>query len=308
MGESNNPRIRTPFPYFGGKRRIAREVWSRFGPVTTYVEPFCGSAAVWLNCPHGPRRREVLNDLDGFVANFWRAVKYDPDAVADSADHQMIEIDLHAWFNRLHEIRRDGALIERLRADPTHYDPEIAGKWAFVLCAAYGGTNRTTTRLHPTGRGLLLLARKSRQAVLDYLHGLAERLRGVAVLCADWRRAIRYAVCATKWKNATVGVFLDPPYAISTGRDQRLYVTDTRDDSISAAVRDWCIENEQHRIALCGLEGEHNVLEDRGWSVFGWRSGGGYYRPGGSTRDKATRQERVWFSPACGQELVGWDS
>lgn len=40
-----------PFPYFGGKRQVAAEVWARFGEVTNYVEPFAGSLAVLLARP-----------------------------------------------------------------------------------------------------------------------------------------------------------------------------------------------------------------------------------------------------------------
>ena len=40
--------IAVPFPWFGGKRKVAAEVWSRFGTVANYVEPFFGSGAVLL--------------------------------------------------------------------------------------------------------------------------------------------------------------------------------------------------------------------------------------------------------------------
>lgn len=37
--------LRAPFPYFGGKSRIAPTVWERFGAVPNYVEPFFGASA-----------------------------------------------------------------------------------------------------------------------------------------------------------------------------------------------------------------------------------------------------------------------
>jgi hypothetical protein len=40
-----------PFPWFGGKRKVAAEVWARFGAVGNYVEPFFGSGAVLLARP-----------------------------------------------------------------------------------------------------------------------------------------------------------------------------------------------------------------------------------------------------------------
>lgn len=40
--------LKAPFPYFGGKRVVAPEVWRRFGDTPNYVEPFFGSGAVLL--------------------------------------------------------------------------------------------------------------------------------------------------------------------------------------------------------------------------------------------------------------------
>ena len=37
--------LKAPFPWFGGKSRVAGAVWDRFGPVKNYVEPFFGSGA-----------------------------------------------------------------------------------------------------------------------------------------------------------------------------------------------------------------------------------------------------------------------
>ena len=39
---SNNA-LSAPFPWFGGKRKVAPEVWRRLGDVALYVEPFAGS-------------------------------------------------------------------------------------------------------------------------------------------------------------------------------------------------------------------------------------------------------------------------
>lgn len=44
--------------YFGGKSRIASEVWARFGDVTSYIEPFFGSGAVLLSRPEEHEEEE----------------------------------------------------------------------------------------------------------------------------------------------------------------------------------------------------------------------------------------------------------
>ena len=77
--------LQAPFPWFGGKSRIAHVVWDRFGDVPNYVEPFAGSLAVLLARPH-EARTETVNDLDCYLANFWRAVKCSPEEVAAHAD------------------------------------------------------------------------------------------------------------------------------------------------------------------------------------------------------------------------------
>ena len=127
--------MRAPFPWFGGKRRIADLVWNAFGNPANYVEPFAGSLAVLLERPHAPRV-ETVNDLDCYLANFWRAVKFAPDEVASWADWPVNEADLHArhrWLVAQAEFR------ESMRRDPHFFDAKIAGWWVWGLCQWIGG-------------------------------------------------------------------------------------------------------------------------------------------------------------------------
>lgn len=89
------PELKAPFPYFGGKSVVAPLVWARLGDVANFVEPFFGSGACLLGRPHLPRT-ETVNDADGYLANFWRAVQTAPEAVARYADWPVNECDLHA--------------------------------------------------------------------------------------------------------------------------------------------------------------------------------------------------------------------
>ncbi len=55
-------------------------------------------------------------------------------------------------------------------------------------------------------------------------------------------------------------------------------------------------DRENLRIALCGYDGEHDILEGRGWKKVSWAAGGGY----GNLRGNQNRlQERIWFNPQC---------
>ncbi len=84
-----------------------------------------------LGAPDG-KRVETINDADGFVANFWRAVSLDADAVAKHTDWPTNEVDLfarHSWLVRQREV-----LLDRLHGDPEWFDAKIAGWWCWGAC------------------------------------------------------------------------------------------------------------------------------------------------------------------------------
>lgn len=127
-------RLKAPFPWFGGKSKVAHLVWERFGDVANYVEPFAGSLAVMLARPHAPRI-ETVNDLDCYISNFWRSVKNDPELVALWADWPVNEADLHArhlWLVKRDEFR------ERMKSDCDYYDAKIAGWWVWGISCWIG--------------------------------------------------------------------------------------------------------------------------------------------------------------------------
>jgi site-specific DNA-adenine methylase len=125
-----------PFPWFGGKRKVADAVWQRFGRVANYVEPFFGSGAVLLGRPSPFDGNETINDIDGYVANFWRAVKWAPEDVAEHADNPVNENDLHARHIWL--LQKRETLHSSLDGDPDFFDVKIAGYWVWGLACWIG--------------------------------------------------------------------------------------------------------------------------------------------------------------------------
>ena len=119
--------LKAPFPWFGGKSKVAEIVWDRFGNIPNYIEPFFGSGAVLLARPH-EAHTETINDMDCFVANFWRALQNDPEAVAAHADNPVNEADQHArhlWLVNNMEFQ------ERMKTDPFYFDSMVAGWWVW---------------------------------------------------------------------------------------------------------------------------------------------------------------------------------
>ena len=126
-----------PFPYAGGKRRIAADLWERLGDPTVYIEPFAGSIACLLLRPGGAGDREIVCDKDGQIANFWRAVQHDPEKTAYYADNPTIHQDLIARHRYLRQWVTEHA--EKLTQDPRFYDAEAAGWWVWGMSHWIGG-------------------------------------------------------------------------------------------------------------------------------------------------------------------------
>lgn len=295
-------RLRSPYPWFGGKSTVMPVVWKRFGDVRNFVDPFLGSGASILSRPGWPwddgiNRIETVNDLDGFVANFWRAICADAEAVAEHADWPVNECDLHA--RHLWLVKEGRQHVERLKSEPDYYDAKIAGWWVWGCCQWIGsGWCRQVRQKRPhlggAGRGVHAARGNDLRA---YMHLLMQRFRRVRVCCGDWSR-----VCGPTptVRQGLTGVLLDPPYSQAV-RDPDLYA---QDHDVAADVRAWCVENghdKRLRIALCGYAGEgHEELEAHGWDVHEWKAKGGYGNQGEDSdgRDNAAR-ERIWFSPHC---------
>ena len=121
--------LTAPFPYAGGKRRSAAEVWQEFGrDIAVYAEPFFGSGAVLLGAPYIPQR-EIVCDVDGGIVNFWRAMQADPEVVARAADYPSFHHDLTARHAHLVAWLREHG--QRLVEDARFFDAEMAGWWAW---------------------------------------------------------------------------------------------------------------------------------------------------------------------------------
>lgn len=318
-------KLAAPFPYFGGKSGAVQTVWEAFGEVENYVEPFAGSAAMLLGAPHG-KRVETINDFDGFVANFWRAVAADPNSVAHHADWPVSEVDLfarHSWL-----VRQGQELTQKLHADTEFYDAKIAGWWCWGSCNWIGsgwcsgtgpwvlqdglmtkgnagkGINRQLPHLGNAGKGINRKLPHLGDAgqgeehprsafIIDWMKALHSRLRDVRVTCGDWKRVCKDSVTT---RHGLTAVFFDPPY----DKGAMDYGAGGMGLGISSSVRDWCADNGQDpklRIVLCGHAGEHDALLAKGWNTRKWTARKGYALTSEAVANSAS--ETLWCSPHC---------
>lgn len=325
--------LNAPFPYFGGKSRAASQVWEALGEVKNYVEPFCGSAAMLLGAPDG-RRVETINDADGFVANFWRSISKDPEAVAHYCDWPVNESDLvarHLWL-----IAQD--FKSKLDADSEWCDPKIAGWWCWGACNWIGsgwcsgegpwvlhegevvnkrklphlgdagqGINRKLPHLGNAGQGinrkLPHLSAGRGEFIGDWFQRLHNRLRDVRVVCGDWSRVAKDSVTT---RHGLTGVFLDPPYR----KGAMDYAVQSVGSGLDKDVSQWCVENGSNpklRIVICGHVNDHDELLMFGWHTRKWVARKGYALSNEAVTN--TKGETLWCSPHCVPEVddvPGW--
>lgn len=309
--------LKAPFPYFGGKSAVSSLVWQHLGDPANYVEPFAGSCAVLLGRPGGAGKIETINDADGLLANAWRAMQADPEAVAEAADWPVNEADLHARHLWLVGNRPD--ITARLMGSPEWFDPVAAGWWIWGACAWIGsgwcsgegpwtvvdgeltrrppgGVLRKMPHVGDGGRGInrqMPHAHRG-QFISAWFNDLAARLRNVRVVCGDFDRVLGPPVTT---RHGLTGVFLDPPYDAGN--------TDPYAGSgagVAQRALEWCMLNghdPQLRIVLAGYAGEHDALGLLGWRSVAWKARGGYGSQGGGRGRENAARERLWLSPGC---------
>lgn len=316
--------MNAPFPYFGGKRSVCADVWARLGEPKQYIEPFCGSAAMLLAKPK-PASLEVVCDANGFIANFWRATKHQPAAVAHAADYPVSHVDLgarHVWLK---------AQVERIAAelhDPDWPgDAKVAGWWLWGQCSWIGSgwCDWKIPQISDPGRGVQAVgqvphisdagmgvqavgqiphvgnAGKGVQAAGKIPH-VSDAGRGELLTSggeAAWialhklaRRLERVRIIHGDWSRCLNHHYGADNTAVFLDPPYRAYENLYGVKAATAdAVAAWAREHGHLRVALCGHAGDYDMP---GWDAVAWSRGRLTY---GS--DKTTAEECIWYSPAC---------
>lgn len=194
--------MKPPFPYFGGKQRIAEQIVALFPEHGHYVEPYCGGLSVLL--AKSPSKFETVNDLDGDIVAFWRVLRDQPEDL-----ERVCALTPHSREESLLARDRDG--VE---------DLERARRVWVALTQRRGGQLQPTGwryNIDPATAANLSLS-KYMSAYVGRIAPAAERLRSVAIEC---RPALE--VIDAYGRFADVLLYVDPPYLGGTRGSTNAY-------------------------------------------------------------------------------------
>lgn len=337
-GNVNEP-LSSPFPYFGGKAKVSKIVWQRFGNPENYVEPFAGSLAVLLARPLDHQwwlRRETVGDYSGTLVNFYRAVSKAPKLVAQHANWPVTEADLTA--RHLFLVRYENELAEKLTADPNYFDAQAAGWWVWGISAWVGGDwmtgkgpwkpgdpegpgvyrkmpmvagshggkgiHKPLTTIKTEADSFPSINENYLQHLEQIFNQLSDRLRRVRIICGDWTRITGAAIDPGARK--ITGILLDPPYDLNLRRSDLYGSTDLNNsaNTVHEKARDWALANGEKtslRIAYCSYSTpeEDDLFQSKQWTPVRWTASGGYGLQSSNQARENRNKEIIWFSPHC---------
>ena len=185
-----------PFSYYGGKQRMASKIIKVIPKHTVYVEPFCGGASVfwrksWPKVSNNHHYREVLNDFNGDLINFFRVLQK-----RDSSEELQHRLQFTPYSQDEHLLARK---ILKREVEST----EIDRAWAWFVQTNMSFANKVCSGW---GTGVFGPNLATKWATKLNLLPFFERLISTHISNED---AIR---CLNRWDSPQTFAYIDPPY------------------------------------------------------------------------------------------------
>jgi DNA adenine methylase len=177
--------------YYGGKQRMASKIVPLIPRHTVYVEPFCGGAAIffakpWPKVTNNNHYREVINDHDKRLINFYQQLRDNGPALVDA-------LQLTPYSEHEHQIAKELDCEDKLEAARRYY-VNVQQSFANVLSAGW--------RRGVYGRNDAVTWANKVAQLPEYL----DRMTSVHITCDDALKIIK------QWDSPQTFFYCDPPY------------------------------------------------------------------------------------------------
>lgn len=244
-------------PYYGGKQYWGRWIADQLPRGELYVEPYAGMLAVLLQ--REPVKLEIVNDLNGDVANWWRQVRDDPDGLA-----RLVALTP----------RSKAHLAEAWETLGDESATPLRRAWATHVCIAQGMLSQTMRKPQWALVCNPSVGSPFRRWLPEDFALLAERMVSTQIHCGD---AVKLLLRVAGEKGAVV--YCDPPY--------RTARTEYRHNAVDVEATTAALKAQKGRVAISGYGDE--------WSHLGWRMEERDAVAWSSAR-RGRRVERLWLN------------
>lgn len=199
------------FSYYGGKQRMARHIVALFPPHTVYVETHAGGLAVLFvkgqpRTSNGHDYREVINDTDSRIVNFYRCLQ---DSVTAAELQERLKWTPYS--------REEHATAKALLQSGTGTSVEQAWAWYVKIQQSFGNILHGGWRTSVVSRNQADTWYNAKQK----FPLVCERLAHVHIEHLDQVAVIK------KWDSPQTLFYCDPPYV---GANQGHYAGYTQAD------------------------------------------------------------------------------
>ena len=225
----------TALPYYGGKVQQGKWIAAQLPVTKAYCEPYAGMLGVLLHRP--PVAIEIVNDLNRDIANWWRVVRDDTEALARRVG--------------LTPYSRDHC-EEALRVLADGTDDDVRRAWATHVCLMQCVSGMTEAKRMNWARAVSTsVGSPFRQWLPGDFAALANRLNRVQIECCDALTLLERVK-----DEADFVLYVDPPYVSAT----RAY----KHNEVDVDELTRCLREQKGFVAVSGYGAE--------WDHLGWRS------------------------------------
>ncbi len=208
----NTTAVKPILKYTGAKWKIADWIVSYLPDHVHYVEPYCGSAAVFFS--KKPSTHEVLNDLNGSIVNLFTVIRTRSEELAQA-------LEMTPWAEAEYKA------VERDYTDP---DPvEHARKFLIRCWQAHGGTLYQVSKWKHNGLHGNAYPVRTWQQLPTRILAAASRLKDAEIRNKPALDMIDY------YNAPDVLLYVDPPYIHAT-RARKYYPDEMTDDDHSTLI------------------------------------------------------------------------